>query len=202
MPPAAVTGPPRQPTDSGPHAGRETQRPAQGREDDTVLNRSARLARRIVLTVLGLAVLGLGIAMLALPGPGFLIIALGFFILSLEYEWARHRFEQARQKAADLADQAAANPFSTAFTIVFGLGMIAAGVAWIVVDTLPASSPWSGGSLIFSGLVVLATMFVSLWQARQAREAGLPTPAELLEQREEQEHQAEEKRAREHERQR
>ncbi len=149
-----------------------------------MLNRSARLARRVALTILGLGVLGLGVAMLALPGPGFLVVALGFFILSLEYEWARHRFEQARQKAADLADQAAANAWSTAFTVVFGIGMIAAGIVWIVVDTLPASSPWSGGSLIFSGLVVLSTMFVSLWQARQAREAGLPTPAELIEQRE------------------
>ncbi|WP_035920458.1 PGPGW domain-containing protein [Frankia sp. QA3] len=150
-----------------------------------MLTQSARLLRRIALTVLGLVVLGVGIAMLVLPGPGFLVVALGFFILSLEYEWARSRFERARRKAADLADQAAANRFSSAFTILFGLGMIAAGIAWIVVDTLPASSPWTGGSLIFSGLVVLATMIVSLWQAKQARDAGLPTPAELLEQREE-----------------
>jgi hypothetical protein len=149
-----------------------------------MLNQSARLLRRIALTVLGVGVLGLGIAMLILPGPGFLVVALGFFILSLEYEWARRRFERARQKAADLADQAAANRFSSAFTILSGFGMIAAGVVWIVVDTLPASSPWSGGSLIFSGLVVLITMIVSLWQAKQARDAGLPTPAELLDQQE------------------
>ncbi|SNQ48007.1 putative transmembrane protein (PGPGW) [Frankia canadensis] len=148
-----------------------------------MLNRSAHLLRRIALTVLGVAILGVGVAMLALPGPGFLVIALGFFVLSLEYEWARRRFEQARRKAADLADQAAANALSSAFTIVFGIGMVSAGVAWIVVDSLPASSPWTGGSLIFSGLVVLSTMIVSLWQARQARLAGEPTPAELLERR-------------------
>ena len=149
-----------------------------------MLTRSARLFRRIALTVLGLGVLGLGIAMLALPGPGFLVVALGFFILSLEYEWARSRFEQVRRKAADLADQAAANRFSSAFTILFALGMIAAGIAWIVVDTLPASSGWSGGSLILSGLVILTTMIVSLWQTKEARDAGRPTPAELLARRE------------------
>lgn len=147
-----------------------------------MLNKSARIVRRVVLTALGLAVLGLGIAMLVLPGPGFLVVALGFFILSLEYEWARSRFEGARKKAADLADQAAGNTWSTAFTIVFGLGMIAAGVAWIVLEDLPASSPWTGGSIIFSGLIVLTTMVVSLWQAKQARDAGQPTPAEVLEQ--------------------
>jgi hypothetical protein len=148
-----------------------------------VLTVSARLLRRIALTVLGLAILGVGIALLVLPGPGFLVVALGFFVLSLEYEWARSRFERARRRAADLADQAAANRLSSAFTLLFGLGMVAAGVGWIVDDSLPASSPWSGGSLIFSGLVVLSTMVVSLWQARQAREAGQPTPAELIERR-------------------
>lgn len=147
-----------------------------------MLYRSIRLIRRVAVTLAGLAVLGLGVAMLALPGPGFLVVALGFFILSLEYEAARHRFEQARRKAADLADQAAANIWSTAFAVLFGIGMVAAGVGWIILEDLPGSSPWSGGSLIFSGLVVIATIAVSLWQARQARAAGLPTPAELLEQ--------------------
>ncbi|WP_261575646.1 PGPGW domain-containing protein [Frankia gtarii] len=162
-----------------------------------MLTQSARLLRRIALTVLGIVVLGVGIAMLVLPGPGFLVVALGFFILSLEYEWARSRFERTRRKAADLADQAAANRFSSVFTILFGLGMIGAGIAWIVVDTLPASSPWSGGSLIFSGLVVLATMIVSLWQAKQARDAGLPTPAEILEERDQEERDQEKREERE-----
>nr|WP_322752284.1 PGPGW domain-containing protein [Frankia sp. Cas3] len=140
-----------------------------------MLNRSARLVRRIVVTVLGVGVLGVGVALLALPGPGFLIVALGFFILSLEYPWARRRFERARQKAADLADQAAAAVWSSVFTIVFGLAMVAAGVAWIVVEALPFSSPWTGGSLIFGGLVILITMLVSLWQARPVRDAGRST---------------------------
>ncbi len=141
-----------------------------------LLNRGARLIRRIVVTAVGVAVLGVGVALLALPGPGFLIVALGFFILSLEYAWAGRRFEQARQKAADLADQAAAALWSSVFTIAFGLGMVGAGITWIAVKTLPFSSPWTSGSLIFGGLVILATMLVSLWQARQASNAGRPAP--------------------------
>ena len=148
-----------------------------------MLTSPARLLRRVALTLLGAAVLGLGAAMLVLPGPGFLVVALGFFILGLEYDWARTRFEAARQKAADLADIAASQVWSTAGSILFGLGMIAAGILWIVYDELPGSSPWSGGSVVFGGLAVLATIFVSLWQARQAREAGVPTPAEILEAR-------------------
>jgi Putative transmembrane protein (PGPGW) len=146
-----------------------------------LLGRGVRLGRRILLTVLGVAVLGVGVVLLAAPGPGFLVIALGFFILSIEYDWARRRFEYARKKAADLADQAAASVLSTTFTIIFALGTIAAGIVWIIVTDLPASGPWAGGSLIFSGLVILSTILVSLRQAARARAAGEPTPADLLE---------------------
>jgi uncharacterized protein (TIGR02611 family) len=156
-------------------------RRAEGLVAAVLAGRGARIARRIVLTAVGAAVLVLGVALLALPGPGFLVVALGFFILSLEYPWARRRFELARRKAADLADQAAANRWSTGFSLLFGIGMAAAGIVWIVRSDLPGSSPWSGGSLIFSGLVVITTIVVSLAQARAARRAGEPTPAEKIE---------------------
>jgi uncharacterized protein (TIGR02611 family) len=140
--------------------------------------RGARFARRIVLTVTGVVVLAVGVVLLAAPGPGFLVIALGFGILSVEYDWARRYFERARRKAADLAAAAAENVLSTAFTIVFAVGTVAAGIVWLVVDRLPASGPWTGGSLILSGLVILATILVSLWQASRAKAAGASIPAE------------------------
>ena len=136
---------------------------------DVIFRSSARLIRRALVTVVGLAVLGLGIALLALPGPGVLVIALGFLILSSEYEWARRYFDVARQKASDLADQAVANPWSTALSILASLGLIAAGAVWGAVNSLPFSSWWSGGSLIFGGVVALTTIIVSLRQA-QSRE--------------------------------
>ena len=60
------------------------------------------MVRRVGVTIVGVAVLGLGVVLLALPGPGVLIIALGFLILSSEYEWARKYFDKARKSAADL----------------------------------------------------------------------------------------------------
>lgn len=130
-----------------------------------LLKSSARLVRRVLVTIVGLAVLGLGVALLALPGPGVLVIALGFLILSSEYEWARRGFETARQKAADLADQAVSNPWSTVGSILASLALIAAGIVWGSVTSLPFSSWFSGGSLIFGGLVALTTIIVSLRQA-------------------------------------
>jgi uncharacterized protein (TIGR02611 family) len=134
-----------------------------------IFRSSARLIRRVVVTVVGVAVLGLGIALLALPGPGVLVIALGFLILSVEYEWARRYFEMARQKASDLADQAVAKPWSTVLSILASLGLIAAGVIWGSVSAVPFSSWWTGGSLIFGGVAALATIIFSLRQAQAHR---------------------------------
>lgn len=137
------------------------------------LRSSARLVRRVIVTVLGVAVLGLGIALLALPGPGVLVIALGFLILSSEYDWARRHFESARRKAANLADQAVSNPWSTAASSLASLALVGAGIAWGAVPAIPFSSWWSGGSLIFGGLAALTTIIVSI---RQARHRDAPSP--------------------------
>lgn len=57
---------------------------------------SRRVARRIVITVIGGSVLLLGVALLALPGPAFVVIPLGLALLATEYAWARHWLHKAR----------------------------------------------------------------------------------------------------------
>jgi hypothetical protein len=140
--------------------------------DTVILHSGARAVRRVVVSVLGAAVLGLGIVLLALPGPGVLVIALGFLILSTEYDWAMRRFESARRTAADLADQAVARPWSTALSILGALGLVGLGVALGAVPALPFSGWWTGGSMIFGGLSALTTILVSLRQARSGNPAG------------------------------
>gem|GEM_PF-2574426 len=58
-------------------------------------------ARRMVIFVIGMTVLLLGVAMLALPGPGTLVIPVGLAILASEFAWAawllRHAKERIRQ---------------------------------------------------------------------------------------------------------
>ena len=55
-----------------------------------------KLARRIVITVVGLTVLLLGAVMLVTPGPGLLVIPLGLAILCLEFAWARYWLSKLR----------------------------------------------------------------------------------------------------------
>jgi hypothetical protein len=132
------------------------------------------LFRRVAVTIIGVGVLGVGVALLVLPGPGFLVIALGFLILAFEYDWAHRRFEHARAKAAELARQTAANLVSTAFAILFALGMVAIGVVLGLMPSLPFAGWWTGGTMIVSGLIVLGTVLFSLWHARHPHRHPAP----------------------------
>ena len=48
-----------------------------------------RIARRLVVAVVGGTVLLIGLALVLLPGPAIVVIPLGLAILSLEFAWAR-----------------------------------------------------------------------------------------------------------------
>lgn len=69
------------------------------------------LLTKIVITVVGVAVIAVGIFLSGpgIPGPGFLVILAGLAVLATEYdwakrvlEWARERYEAAKQKVADM----------------------------------------------------------------------------------------------------
>lgn len=59
-------------------------------------------ARRVAVTLVGVCVLLLGIVLMALPGPGTLVVVLGFAILATEYVWAwrAKRYLQRKARAA------------------------------------------------------------------------------------------------------
>lgn len=52
--------------------------------------------KRVLVTVLGGAVLAAGIALIVLPGPAFIVIPLGLAILAVEFAWARRWLRSAR----------------------------------------------------------------------------------------------------------
>jgi uncharacterized protein (TIGR02611 family) len=61
-----------------------------------------RVAKRIVVAVVGGTVTLIGIALIVLPGPAFLIIPIGLSILATEFVWAKRFLEKARQMATRL----------------------------------------------------------------------------------------------------
>ncbi|MEP7021147.1 MAG: PGPGW domain-containing protein, partial [Pseudonocardiales bacterium] len=54
------------------------------------------LAWRVVITLLGSAIIAAGVVLLPLPGPGWLIIFGGLGLLATEYEWASRLLGRAR----------------------------------------------------------------------------------------------------------
>lgn len=124
------------------------------------------LARRIVLTVAGLALCVAGVGLLILPGPGLLLLLGGLVLLANEYPWARRMTAPVRRQAMRSAAQSVASPLRISATALCGLALVAAGVAWILVPSLPFGGVATGSSLIVSGIVLLALLIYSYHRFR------------------------------------
>ena len=121
-----------------------------------------RHVRRLVITIVGAAVLLIGVALLVLPGPGFLVIAAGFAVLATEYEWARRALDRTKDRAMQALEQATSNVWGSALSLLTGTGMIAVGVVLIVKPDLPLGGLLTGTSIIVGGLVLLATTIYAI----------------------------------------
>jgi len=122
--------------------------------------------KRVILTVIGAALLLVGVALLVLPGPGLLLVLAGLLILASVFPALEQYVEPVRRQAMRTADESVSSPWRIAGTIAFGLFMIAAGVVWGVVDALPLSGWSTGTSLILSGLIILGLL---VWSYRRVR---------------------------------
>ncbi len=67
-----------------------------------------RNSKRAAITVVGFALILAGIVLLALPGPGWLVIILGLAVLATEYVWAERALNLAKKKAKAAASKARA----------------------------------------------------------------------------------------------
>lgn len=57
-----------------------------------------KLARRIVITLVGATVLLIGVIMIVTPGPAVVFIPVGLAILGLEFAWARSWLKHLRER--------------------------------------------------------------------------------------------------------
>ena len=60
-----------------------------------------KVARRIVVAVVGITVLLLGIVMIVTPGPALVLIPVGLAILSIEFAWARIWLRKLRESISN-----------------------------------------------------------------------------------------------------
>ena len=65
-----------------------------------------RIARRIVIGVVGGTLVLIGAVMIVTPGPALIVIPVGLAILSIEFAWARHWLKKLRQSISNQNSQA------------------------------------------------------------------------------------------------
>lgn len=61
-----------------------------------------RMARRLVVLVVGAGILAFGLALIVLPGPAVVVIPAGLAILATEYLWARRLLRQLKARALEV----------------------------------------------------------------------------------------------------
>ncbi len=66
---------------------------------------NVKVAKRVIVSVVGATVLLIGVALLVLPGPAFIVIPVGLAILATEYAWARRWLRKARRMASDVVSR-------------------------------------------------------------------------------------------------
>jgi uncharacterized protein (TIGR02611 family) len=72
--------------------------------DAQALEGITRIARKIVVSVIGATVVLAGVAMLVLPGPGWLTIAVGIGILGTEFVWAARVYKRIKRGVKSVKD--------------------------------------------------------------------------------------------------
>ena len=115
----------------------------------------ARNAKRLMILILGVAVLLAGVAMLALPGPGVLVIILGLVILATEFAWAERMLDRTTATAAGAAVRVTDNTTGRAALAASGMAMIAGGIVTAVL--FPALRV-VGVSVAIAGVIGLITL--------------------------------------------
>lgn len=138
----------------------------------------ARNAKRLMVFILGMAVLLAGAAMLVLPGPGVIVIILGLVILATEFAWAERVLDRTTSTAAGAASKVTENGKGRTALAFSGVSMIVGG---IVVAVLFPNFVVVGISVAIAGVIGLLTLLpqVRAWIDVQANgtNSGVPTPA-------------------------
>ncbi len=126
-----------------------------------------RNARKAAVLVIGVTVVLAGVALLALPGPGMLVVIVGLIILATEFAWAQRWLDYAVERAAGATTKVQESRSGRIMLALSGLTLITAGVVVIVFF-----STWfvAGISLILAGIIGLCTLIpkVQDWIAEKS----------------------------------
>jgi uncharacterized protein (TIGR02611 family) len=105
-------------------------------------NRGLEVAYRVVVAVIGFAIIVTGLALIPLPGPGWLIVFAGLAVLSTEFAWAERLLQFARNKVAGWTGWVIRQPLGVRATIgLVGLAFVAGAV--FLYDAVVGFPSWT-----------------------------------------------------------
>lgn len=135
-------------------------------------DRRSNPAKRIAVLVAGVLVLLVGVVLLVLPGPGLLLVLAGLVILANEFPAVEKYVDPVQDRAMKAAEDSVSSPLRITGSVLAGLALIAAGVAWGLSPDLPLGGWATGSSLILSGVVLLALLVYGYRRVQVRRAAA------------------------------
>ncbi|WP_328444463.1 MULTISPECIES: PGPGW domain-containing protein [unclassified Amycolatopsis] len=127
-------------------------------------------AKRIMITVAGAILLVVGVLLLVLPGPGLLLVLAGLLLLASEFPKLERYVDPVRDRAMKAAEESVSSPLRIAGSVLAGLALLAAGIVWGTVKSLPFSGWSTGSSLILSSVILFALLIWSYRRVKSRRE--------------------------------
>jgi hypothetical protein len=131
------------------------------------------VAKKAGVGVLGGVLLIAGVALLVLPGPGLLLVLAGLLVLATAFPAARRFVGPVRERARKAAEASVSTWLRLAFWVLTGVVLIATGVVWWLVPTLPLGGWPTGSSLILSGIILLTLLVVSYRRVKGRRASSV-----------------------------
>ncbi|RSD16515.1 PGPGW domain-containing protein [Amycolatopsis eburnea] len=123
-------------------------------------------AKRVLIASAGAVLLVVGVLLLVLPGPGLLLVLAGLLLLASEFPALERYVDPVRDRAMKAAEDSVSSPLRIAGSVLAGLALLAAGIVWGTVRSLPFSGWSTGSSLILSSAILFALL---IWSYRRVK---------------------------------
>jgi len=106
-------------------------------------NPVTRRAYRLVVGVVGTAIVVVGLVLLPAPGPGWLIIFAGLAVLASEFEWAQRLLDHARRRVSQWTAWTARQNLVVRAAVVLAIIALVLAVFWglFALSGVPAWLP-------------------------------------------------------------
>lgn len=93
-------------------------------------NPVTRRVYRLVVGVVGVAIVVVGLVLLPAPGPGWLIIFAGLAVLASEFEWAQRLLDTARRRVSEWTAWTARQNLVVRAAVVLAIVAVVLAVFW------------------------------------------------------------------------